>query len=58
MKKLSDPFTRMTPLQTEAMKYMHNKSSKQHNSVKSELQNRIKKLGYSNEDLDNLQFYI
>lgn len=48
MMKLSDPFTRMTPLQTEAMKYMHNKAAKEHNSVKLELQNRIKKLGYTN----------
>lgn len=42
-----DVKTRMTPLQTKAMLYMHNKSEKEHNTVKAALQQRIKKLGHS-----------
>jgi len=30
------------------MKYLHNKAAKEHNSVKSDLQKRVKILGYSN----------
>lgn len=53
-----DEKTRMTRLQMDAMIYMHNKSEKEHNTVKNTVQQRIKKLGYSIEDLNNLQFYI
>lgn len=53
-----DEKTRMTRLQMDAMIYMHNKSEKEHNNVKNTVQQRIKKLGYSIEDLNNLQFYI
>jgi hypothetical protein len=41
-----DEKTRMTPLQIQAMKHMNERSEKEHNSVKSALQQRIKKLGY------------
>jgi len=34
------------------------KSEKEHNTAKKALQDRVKKLGYSIEDLNNLQFYI
>jgi hypothetical protein len=53
-----DEKTRMTPLKMEAMRHMHMKSEKEHNAAKSALQQRVKKLGYSIEDLNNLQFYI
>jgi ribosomal silencing factor RsfS len=53
-----DEKTRMTPLQIEAVRHMHQRSEKEHNSVKSALQQRVKKLGFSIEDLNNLQFYI
>ena len=42
-----DGKTRMTPLQTKAMLYMHTKSEKEHNSVKHALQQRVKKLGFT-----------
>lgn len=37
---------------------MNQRSEKEHNAVKSALQQRIKKLGFTIEDLNNLQFYI
>ena len=53
-----DPSTRMTPLQMDAMQYMILKSEKEHNEIKPTLQARIKKMGYTLEDLNNLQFYV
>ena len=48
----------MTSLQIEAMQYMALKSEKEHNEIKPTLQTRIKKMGYTLEDLNNLQFYV
>ena len=53
-----DEKTRMSALQMGAIHHMHLKSEKEHNAVKKSVQQRIGKLGYSIEDLNNLQYYI
>lgn len=37
----------MTPLQIKAMMYMHNKCAKEHLDLKSKLEARVQKLGFS-----------
>ena len=57
-KVILDEKSRISKLQAEAMKYMHEKSAKEHNAAKSSLLKKVKNLGFKNDDLENLHFYV
>jgi hypothetical protein len=51
-------FGRMTPLQKEAIVFMHDNCQKQHHSAKPLLLKRVMSLGYKPNDLEALHHYL